>query len=194
MADQLPPVPLTVEGASVLHQMMRVRRADWKRLPAERRSAILDEARVALDGMPRSAVFSLIGHKGDLMLVHFRDSFEELNDAELALARLELSDYLEPTHSYLSVVELGLYESTSKVYQALADRGIQPHTPEWNQEIAEVLERQRVAMRSRLFPEIPPAKYLCFYPMDRRRGEDKNWYQVPMAVAAADGRARGDRA
>ena len=36
-------------------------------------------------------------------------------------------------------------------------------------------------MHPRLFPEVPPAKYLCFYPMDRKRGEDKNWYQLPLA-------------
>ena len=36
-------------------------------------------------------------------------------------------------------------------------------------------------MAPRLFPAIPDAKYLCFYPMDRQRGEDKNWYTVPFA-------------
>jgi chlorite dismutase len=181
MPENLPPVPLTVEGASVLHQMLRVRWSDWKRLSTDRRSAIVEQARSALTGMAQTAFFSLLGHKGDLMIVHFRDSFEELNDAELAIARLDLYDYLDQTHSYLSVVELGLYESTSKVYQSLADRGIEPHTESWNKEIGEVLQRQRAAMKSRLYPEIPGAKYLCFYPMDRRRGEDKNWYQVPMA-------------
>ena len=35
-------------------------------------------------------------------------------------------------------------------------------------------------MAPRRWPEIPGSKYLCFYPMDRRRGESKNWYQVPM--------------
>jgi len=35
-------------------------------------------------------------------------------------------------------------------------------------------------MKSRLFPTIPPNRYICFYPMDRRRGEDKNWYTLPM--------------
>ena len=44
-----------------------------------------------------------------------------------------------------------------------------------------MLERQRQAMAPRLWPEIPPAKYLCFYPMDRRRGESVNWYTEPMA-------------
>ena len=36
-------------------------------------------------------------------------------------------------------------------------------------------------MKPRLFPSIPDAKYLCFYPMDRKRGEQVNWYTVPFA-------------
>ena len=183
----LPPVPLTVEGASVLHQMMRFRRPLWRALSAEDRALVLAEAGAVLEAMEKpvegrqSAVFSLIGHKGDLLFVHFRRSFEELNQAELEMARLRLSDYLEPTTSYLSVIELGLYESTSRVYGDLAAKGIQPHSDDWKKEIEAVLDRQRKAMAPRLWPEIPGAKYLCFYPMDRRRGESKNWYQETMA-------------
>jgi hydrogen peroxide-dependent heme synthase len=181
--DALPPVPLTLEGASVLHQMVRVRWAAWKALPEATRAGIVAEAVAALSSMEqnKSATFSLLGHKGDLLFVHFRNSFEELNRAELQLARLKLWDYLEPTSSYLSVVELGLYESTSKVYGSLAARGIAAHSPEWKSEIETVLERQKEAMYPRLYPDVPPHRYICFYPMDRRRGEDKNWYQVPMA-------------
>jgi len=62
------------------------------------------------------------------MLVHFRDSFDQLNQAELDVARLRLAEFLEPTSSYLSVVELGLYESTLKTYKALAEQG-SSHTP-----------------------------------------------------------------
>ena len=178
----LPPVPLTVEGASVLHQMLRVRWPAWRALASNERAAILDEAAKALGEWEqnRSAAFSLLGHKGDLMLVHFRNSFDELVEVQTRLPALRLWDYLEQSSSYLSVVELGLYESTGKAYASLAERGIAPHSPEWNAEIEATLERQRQAMRPRLFPDIPPAKYICFYPMDRRRGEQENWYQVPM--------------
>jgi peroxiredoxin len=99
----------------------------------------------------------------------------------MAIARLRLSDFLEPTSSYLSMVELGLYETTLKVYASLTEGGVEPYSPEWNQEIEVQLARQRQAMAQRLWPAIPASKYLCFYPMDRRRGESKNWYQVPMA-------------
>ena len=92
----LPAVPLTIEGASVLHQMMRLRRPAWRALEQADRDAIVKEAADTLGAMPDTAVYSLLGHKGDLMLLHFRKDFEELNRAELQLARLRLSDYLEP--------------------------------------------------------------------------------------------------
>ena len=181
-----PPVPLTLEGAAVLHQMLRVRWPAWKPLAESRKAEIVAEAAGALRGMEQntasaSALFSILGHKCDLLLVHFRPSFEELSQTELQLARLELWDYLEPVNSYLSVVELGLYESSAKAYAALAEQGLQPHSPEWNAGIEDVLARQREAMHPRLFPEIPSSRYICFYPMDRKRGEDKNWYLLPMA-------------
>jgi len=181
-----PAVPLTLEGASVLHQMMRFRRGAWRALAAGEQAEILAEASALLGRMEthedgrESALYSLLGHKGDLLILHFRRGFEELNQAEIALARLRLGDYLEPAGSYLSVIELGLYESTAKVYSGLAARGIDPNSGEWKAEIEEVLARQRVAMAPRLWPRIPESKYVCFYPMDRRRGESVNWYRESM--------------
>ena len=183
MDTNFPPVPLTLEGASVLHQMFRLKWPAWRALPADRRSELIAQTASALGQMEPAgtAVFSLLGHKGDLMLVHFRADFDALGDAERCVARLELSDFLEPTSSYVSVVELGLYDSTMKVHNSLAERGVAPHSEQWNAEIEETLTRQRNAMRPRLYPEMPGHKYICFYPMDRRRGEQKNWYQLPMA-------------
>jgi len=74
------------------------------------------------DTAAQSALFSLLGHKGDLLLVHFRNSFDQLKAAELQIARLRLSDFLEQTTSYLSVVELGLYDSSLKLYRSLRSR------------------------------------------------------------------------
>jgi hydrogen peroxide-dependent heme synthase len=188
-AAETPAVPLTTEGYSVLHQMMRFRRPAWRALPDAEKSAIVKAASDALSAMEKnpagqSALYSLIGHKGDLMLIHFRNSFADLNQAELALSNLRLSDYLEPTTSYLSIIELGLYDSTVKIYKELADQGIEPHSEQWKAEIASRLDRHKEAMHPRLFPEIPPARYACFYPMDRRRGEDKNWYTLPIEERA----------
>ncbi len=184
-AAQLPAVPLTLEGYATLHQMMRFDWTSWRALPESDRSQIAAEASAALSKMEnrengQSALFSLIGHKGDLMFIHFRETFDQLNQAELDLARLRLSDYLQPETSYLSVIELGLYESSMKTYKALAERGVEPHSEEWKKAIDETIARQKEAMKPRLFPTMPPNRYACFYPMDRLRGEDKNWYTLPM--------------
>jgi peroxiredoxin len=184
-----PPVPLTLEGASALHQFFRFDWKAWRSCADGERSQIASEVAAALkkmerseDGAPvRSAVYSQLGHKGDLMLIHFRNSLEELNQIELDLAQTRFHDFLEPRHSYVSVVELGLYESTRKTYEAASEKGFAAHSPEWNAEVAATLERQTEAMKSRLWPAVPEAKYLCFYPMDRKRGEQVNWYQVEFA-------------
>jgi peroxiredoxin len=189
VALEIPAVPLTIEGYSALHQMMRVRWTAWRGLQEADRREIVSEAlpvltRMEQNSQGQSAFYSLIGHKGDLMLIHFRESFDDLNRAELQLAQLRLSEYWEPTTSYLSVIELGLYDSTTKVYKSLIERGIEPHTDEWKREIQQTLDRQKEAMRPRLFPAIPPNRYACFYPMDRKRGEDKNWYTLPIEERA----------
>jgi len=184
-----PPVPLTLEGSSVLHQFFRFDWKSWrscadgerKKFIADATAALRSLERAAPDAPVRTALFSQLGHKGDLIFVHFRESFEALNQVELDLAQTAFFDFLAPTHSYVSVVELGLYESSRKTYEAAADKGFAPHSVEWNAEIADSLARGTDAMKPRLFPSVPDAKYLCFYPMDRKRGEQVNWYTVPFA-------------
>jgi chlorite dismutase len=184
---EFPPVPLTLEGSSLLHQFFHFDWKAWRTTPLADRERIATQATGALKILERanpefpirSALFSELGHKGDLILIHFRDSLEALNQVELDLAQTGLYDYLTPTHSYVSVVELGLYESTRKTYESAALKNLETHSADWKAEIHAVLERSASAMASRLFPSVPEAKYLCFYPMDRKRGEQVNWYTVP---------------
>ena len=179
-------VPLTLEGSFALHQVFRFKSGSWHHQEQSYRERAREQAVAVLSAMEQgnpnhqSGIYSLVGHKGDIMLVHFRETLEDLHRAELAIKRMEFADFLEPTYSYLSVVELGLYESSAKTYAQLEEQGLQPHSPEWNAGISEVLQRQSTAMSSRLFPELPTSKYICFYPMDRKRGEAKNWYEVSL--------------
>jgi peroxiredoxin len=188
------PVPLTLEGSSLLHQFFRFDWKSWRATPQADRDRIAAEEVSTLQKLERkapqqpdqaapvqTALFSQLGHKGDLILVHFRDSFAALNQVELDLAQTELYNYLVPSHSYISVVELGLYESSRKTWEAAAAKGLEPNTPEFQAEVAASLDRASAAMAPRLFPAIPDAKYLTFYPMDRKRTEGSNWYTVPFA-------------
>ena len=184
-AAPLPATPLTLDGSFILHQMFRVRWAAWRRLRPAEQKQILTRATGSLLAMEANqqqptGLFSLLGHKGDLLLVHFRKTLDELNQAELTVAQSEIYEYLEPTNSYLSVVELGLYEASVKLYAELTGKGLKLGTAEWNREVEAELARQRETAAPRLWPEIPQRRYLCFYPMDKFRGEDKNWYSEPI--------------
>src|SRR5258707_1597707 len=78
-----PAAPLTLEGYAILHQMFRVRRQAWRAVDEASRASILKDAVKLFDEMSRredgeSALFSALGHKGDLMIVHFRRGFDQL--------------------------------------------------------------------------------------------------------------------
>ena len=86
-----PRVPETLEGWSILHQMFRVRFGDLRELGAGAAGEIGEEAARALQAMGgggdgTTAPVTILGHKGDLMLVHFRRTFDELQAAQLAVA------------------------------------------------------------------------------------------------------------
>src|SRR5688572_22502706 len=111
MAD----APTTLEGWYTLHDMYALDWPRWNALPLADQVAIVAEAGSMLDTLARpadghSAVFSLLAQKGDLCLMHWRRSLDELRRAEVAWARTRLRSFLVPTYSYLAVVELGGYE------------------------------------------------------------------------------------
>jgi chlorite dismutase len=185
-----PRVPETLEGWSLLHQMFRVRWPEWRARPEPERRTVAAEAAAVLAGMQRgeagaTAVVALLGHKGDLMLVHFRRDFEELHAAQLAVARLGLTSVLEPTSSYVSIVELGMYEMTAQIHGRLGEKGLKAGSTEFDAAFDAEMEEQRRRVIGRLYQEIPARRHVCFYPMNKKRGEDRNWY-----MAAFEDRAR----
>ena len=101
---EFPPVPLTLEGSALLHQFFRFDWKAWRRLRGrrtrtDRRRRCRGTARSWSEALEaaacRPALFSQLGHKGDLILVHFRDSLEALNQVELDLAQTALYDFLD---------------------------------------------------------------------------------------------------
>ena len=69
----------------------------------------------------------------------------------------------------------------------MRDRGIKPHSDEWNAAfdvaLAEVARDPRNA--GRLTARIPQRRYVCFYPMNKKRDGADNWYNLPFAERAA---------
>ena len=187
-----PFVPETLEGWSVLHLMYRVR---WERLrPVQSpdRARMAQEAAQAL-AVPDSgatAWVQMLGHKAELMVICFRRTFDDLAQAQLALSRTALHDHLEPATSYVSIVELGMYEMTAKIHEQLGAR-FKPASDEFERAFDAEMDTQRQRVMSRLFLEVPRNRYVCFYPMNKRRGETQNWYSEAFERRAAMMREHG---
>src|SRR5688572_15781736 len=96
-----PLVPETLEGWSLLHLMFRLRWNTLRSLLPPDRERLAAEAVAALTVADSGATawVQMLGHKADLMVICFRRSFQELAQAQLALARTTLHDHLEPTQS-----------------------------------------------------------------------------------------------
>ena len=191
-----PAVPETLEGWSTLHQMFRIRWDAIGALDAKRRADMAGRSATiltTLEGRAEgpSALVQMLGHKADLMFIHFRRTFDELAQVQLDMARLPLASCLEPTTSYVSIVELGLYEMTGRIHEELGTRGLVTGSEPFEKAFDEELVKQRERMMSRLFTEVPRRRHVCFHPMNKRRGEHTNWYTVSFEKRAAMMREHG---
>src|SRR5262245_13292436 len=102
--------PETLEGWYVQHDVYTVNWPQWRAIAPSQRAAIIAASTAwsttqATPAQGSSAFFSVLGQKGDLLVVHFRPSLEALNSVELSLRQTDLFAYLQPVYSYLSVIE-----------------------------------------------------------------------------------------
>jgi hydrogen peroxide-dependent heme synthase len=154
----------TLDGWYSLHDLRAMDWTAWKLLPSEDREVaiaefhrFLNKLNVTQDAKEGShALYTIVGQKADFMLMILRPTMEELNDLENEFNKLKIAEFTIPTFSYVSVVELGNYmPSDENPYE-------NPH------------------VRERLYPILPKANHICFYPMDKRRQGNDNWYMLPM--------------
>ncbi|HYG58391.1 MAG TPA: hydrogen peroxide-dependent heme synthase [Symbiobacteriaceae bacterium] len=161
-------VPGTLEGWYALHDFRRLDWPRWRQLTQAERQGVLEEAaaffrKAEQPAEGSSALYTVLGHKGDLMMLHLRPTVEELGALERDFARTRLADYTTQSYSYLSVTELSLYEASA--------RGGSENPAEL---------RKSPFVQKRLYPPVPDKPYVCFYPMNKRRGEVLNWYAAGM--------------
>lgn len=181
-----PDVPESLDSWWILHRMFAVDRLSWDRLPEHERADIVREAMTALESLKNNqdtdlGLAQMLGHRADLMLTHYSRNYEGLAHASTLLDKLRLMEFLTESSSYVSVLELGLYDATAKIHAALKERELKAGTKEWNEAFDALLQEQAKTPHNagRLWARIPQRRYVCFYPMDKKRGEGVNWYMLP---------------
>ena len=177
--------PSTLEGAFCLHQLYRVDRRKLLTLDQAQRRLVLDEATRVLEAFnvrgsrdESGACYKVLSNIADIMLVYFRRTPDELSELEQVFQELAIYDYLTPTYGYFSVVELSLHGARERYGKLLSKKGLTEDTPEWDAALEIELQQERVTQKQRLFPTIPEEPYICFYPMNKKRGETVNWFML----------------
>ncbi|WP_153952529.1 heme-binding protein [Halosegnis longus] len=163
--------PATEEGWYALHDFRRIDWDAWREAPDHERDRALAEgveflrARENLSDAEQggSAVFTVAGHEADIMVLHLRPETEQLDRIERAFEHTALAGFTERTDSYVSVTEISGYvtEELEDGIENIEDDGTRNY------------------MLQRLYPSIPDAEHVCFYPMDKRRDAEYNWYDLP---------------
>lgn len=155
----------TIEGWYALHEFRSIDWAAWKSLGESERDGIEKEffalrakwSQIEENKQGSTAFYSIVGQKADFMFMHLRETLEDINDLENEFNKTDFASFTIPTYSYVSVIELSNY---------VIKPGANPHE---NPEIV-----------ARLKPILPKTQHICFYPMNKRREGNDNWYMLSL--------------
>lgn len=173
--------PETEEGLYVSHLMLKVRK-EARRDP-QALSDRADELVDVLQSAERNHKFDfarIVSGDADFMTVLFADTLEELEEFQRQLLNSEAGADLERVYTFLSVTELSMYESLeNRVENSLAKEGIEPGDDDYEESYQQRKKRLEKYQQMRLDPDVPDMDYVTFYPMEKRRNPEQNWYQLP---------------
>lgn len=164
----------TLEGWHVLHDFRRLNWSLWQEAPKGEREGAFEELlallaqweRVEREGQGSYGVYQIITQKADLLFLSLREGLDGLLRVEEELNRGRFARYLLPAYGFYSVVELGSQTGP-----------LDPESP---------------YVKPRLTPKLPPTGYVCFYPMNKRRQGQDNWYLLPAKERANLMKAHGE--
>jgi chlorite dismutase len=177
--------PPTDEGWFVMHDFRRLDWDAWRSATEREREHALSEA---VDHLERthavedaeeggSALYSILGHKADVLLLHMRPSTADIGALERQFEGTAFAEYTERSSSFVSVTEASGYSERARDYfegELDEDSGLANY------------------IQTRLKPSIPDATHVCFYPMDKRRDPEQNWYDLSFEERADHMDAHGD--
>jgi chlorite dismutase len=177
--------PPTEEGWYALHDFRTIDWDAWRRASERTRERALGEVIDHLDSRlavadaeeGASALYSVLGHDADIMLLHLRPSSAHIGALERQFELTEFAEFTERVDSFVSVTEASGYSERAREYfedDLDEDSGLASY------------------IHTRLEPQIPDATHVCFYPMDKRRDPDQNWYDLPFEERAEHMAAHGE--
>ena len=176
-----PTVRMT-EGWHCLHLYYRVDPKERNALSEADRRAGRDEVAHLLDpsrdGAPERLQTSIVsGHKADLAVLAMDADPLRIDSLKQAIRASRLGACLVPAWSFVSITEVSEYVPTAEQYaERLRREGTGEEAPAYRAKLAAYEKRLPIMNRQRLYPDFPNLPVCCFYPMNKARHPQANWY------------------
>lgn len=183
----VPSVKLT-KGIHVMHLFYNLDRVRWAESSGPESLATRDRlaAHVAAHSAPsnpRITTYANVGGKADLAFILYAAELGQLGEMHRGIEACFPAGVLQRVYSYLSVTELPDYVSTEEdARQRLINHEkLEAGSEALEARLAEWRKTQAEYEHYRLYPELPDWEVMSFYPMNKRRGEQANWYSLDFA-------------
>ena len=135
-------------------------------------------------GVERVQVSVTSGHKADFGLMVMDPCPLAVDKVHQNVMASGLGPFLTANYSFVSITEISEYVPTEEQYaERLRLEGTDPATIEAR--VNAYAQRLPKMNQQRLYPEIPALPVVCFYPMNKIRHPDANWYTTPFSARSA---------
>jgi hydrogen peroxide-dependent heme synthase len=181
------PTRRLTEGWHCQHLYYRVNPAAFATLDAAARQKGVEQLQQALSpGQPwtpeRLQVVAVSGHRADLGLMMLDPDPLKLDSIRQRIRSTQLGVALEPVYSFVSITEVSEYVPSVEQYaERLRLDGTSPDDPAYQAKLKAYEQRLPMMNKQRLYPDMPEWPVLCFYPMNKIRHPQANWYQLPFS-------------
>ena len=182
-----PTIKMT-EGWHCLHIYYRVDQHALKQLDpvdlAHGRAEVIELLNPAHPDAPVRMQTSVVsGHRADLGLMLMDPDPLKIDAVKQRLRASRLGSVLQPSWSFVSITEVSEYVPTVEQYaERLQREGTQPSDPAFQAKLNAYQQRLPAMNQQRLYPDIPPFPVVTFYPMNKIRHPQANWYTEPFSV------------
>ncbi len=137
------------------------------------------------------------GHKADFCVVLMDTCPLKIDRVHQRLMASPLGAAIVKEYSFVSVTEISEYVPSIQEYEErLISEGDEAGSPALAAKVKAYTGRLSGMNRQRLTPELPPYPAVCFYPMNKKRKVDENWFMLSkekrnglMSEHAVSGRA-----
>ena len=160
-------------------------RAALKQLSEAEQTAGCEQMMIELDPAIGDAPLRLqtsivAGQKADFGLIMLDPDPLKIDRVHQRLLSTPLGPAIRPAYSFVSMTEISEYVQTAEQFgERLVVEGMDAASPEYAARVKGYADRLEGMNRQRLTPDLPAYPCMCFYPMNKIRHPNANWFLLP---------------